>query len=179
MGGDDGVAGRKTRVKAGSNPTPTYVIIDSQRTKTTSASENRGYDGGKKIKGRKRHIVVDTLGCLLAITIHVANIRGKKSEILSARGATDIFPFNVFVANVCVDFKSGADVFERIKPKFQVLPLRWRVERTFGWANRSRSLPRIAKSKYPVRKHVLHFALTHVAPTSLIRAARQFCLKNR
>ena len=58
----------------GRNPLPTYSIIDSQSVKTTSASEERGIDGGKKVKGRKRHIVTDTQGHLLHVKVHADNI---------------------------------------------------------------------------------------------------------
>lgn len=58
---------------------PTYGIIDSQSSKTTLASDDCGYDGGKKVKGRKRHIVVDTLGNLLEIVVHAANMHDTKA----------------------------------------------------------------------------------------------------
>ncbi|NWF66891.1 MAG: transposase, partial [Campylobacterales bacterium] len=57
-------------------------MIDSQSTKTTLAREDCGYDGGKKVKGRKRHIVVDTIGNLLAVVVHAANIHDTKSAHL-------------------------------------------------------------------------------------------------
>ena len=63
------------RVKKDKNDTPSYGIIDSQSVKTVTSSEDMGFDGGKKIKGRKRHIVVDTLGNLISIIVHAANKR--------------------------------------------------------------------------------------------------------
>jgi putative transposase len=65
---------KKIRLKAGRKSTPTYGIIDSQSVKTMYASEERGFDGGKKVKGRKRHTVTDTMGNLLFIKVHAANI---------------------------------------------------------------------------------------------------------
>ena len=59
------------------SPDPSYSLIDSQSVKTTSAAENRGIDGGKKIKGRKRHIVTDTQGHLLHVKVHAANTQGR------------------------------------------------------------------------------------------------------
>ena len=76
----------RVRTGAGRNVDSSYTTIDSQSVKTASAAEERGIDGGK-IKGRKRHIVVDTMGNLLAVTIHAANIHDTKSGILAARDA--------------------------------------------------------------------------------------------
>ncbi len=56
---------------------PSYCIIDSQSAKTQYVSEARGIDGGKQVKGRKRHIVVDVLGCLLHVQVHAANVHDK------------------------------------------------------------------------------------------------------
>ena len=76
---------KKKRLKAGRTVTPTYAIIDSQSVNTTDVAENRGIDGGKKIKGRKRHIVVDTMENLLDVVVHAANLHDTKSGILVAR----------------------------------------------------------------------------------------------
>ena len=130
---------------------PTYGIIDSQSAKTVLASEERGIDGGKKIKGRKRHIVVDTQGNLLAIVVHAANIHDTKSGIDPARKAFVKYPTiekfcgddgyrKSFEQDVLSELGLGVDISERINPKFEILPKRWVVERTFGWANHSRRL---------------------------------------
>ena len=76
---------KKVRQSADRKPTPTYGIIDSQSVKTTSASDDRGFDGGKKVKGRKRHIVVDIMGNLLAVVVHAANTHDTKSGINPAK----------------------------------------------------------------------------------------------
>jgi putative transposase len=65
---------QKTRLEAKQNPKPSYALIDSQSVKTTSASDERGFDGGKKIKGRKRHLIVDVMGNLLKVVVGAANI---------------------------------------------------------------------------------------------------------
>ena len=83
---------KKTRKKAKRKPMPTYGIIDSQSTKTIYASNERGFDGGKKVKGRKRHIVVDIMGNLLAIKVHAANIHDTKAGIDPASAAYTKYP---------------------------------------------------------------------------------------
>jgi putative transposase len=104
---------------------------------------------GKKVKGRKRHIVVDTMGNLLAITVHAANIHDTKSGINPAKKAYEKYPTiqkfcgddgyrKSFEADVRELLGLGVDISKRIKPEFEVLPLRWRVERTFSWGNHSR-----------------------------------------
>ena len=99
----------------------------------------------KKVKGRKRHIVVDTLGCLLAIVVHAANKHDTKGGILVAGRAFDKYPTiekfcgdegyrGAFVEYIRWDFDDvGVDISTRIKPEFEILPKRWIVERTFAW----------------------------------------------
>jgi len=106
---------------------------------------------GKKVKGRKRHIVVDTMGNLLAISVHAANIHDTKSGINPAKKAYEKYPTiqrfcgddgyrKSFEEAVSEQLGLGVDISKRIKPEFEVLPLRWKVERTFSWGNHSRRL---------------------------------------
>ena len=105
----------------------------------------------KKVKGRKRHIVVDTMGNLLAILVHAANIHDTKSGINPAKTAYMKYPTiqrfcgdagyrKSFEISVFEQLGLGVDISERIKPEFEVLPKRWLVERTFSWTNHSRRL---------------------------------------
>jgi hypothetical protein len=68
---------RKVREQQGRNPEPTACIIDSQTVKTTEAGGKRGFDGGKQLNGRKRHLTVDTEGNLLVVHVHPANIQDR------------------------------------------------------------------------------------------------------
>ena len=140
-----------TREKDGRKSTPTYALIDSQSVKTVLASEERGIDGGKKIKGRKRHIVVDTMGNLLAVIVHAANIHDTKAGINPAKLAFKKYPTiekfcgddgyrKSFEEDVSLQLGLEVDISKRIKPIFEVLPKRWVVERTFSWLNHSRRL---------------------------------------
>jgi len=139
------------REKAGRNSAPTYGIIDSQSVKTVAASEERGIDGGKKVKGRKHHIVVDVMGNLLAAVVHAANTHDTKSGIIPAKKAFDKYPTiekfcgdagyrKSFVEDVESQLGLEVDISERIAPVFLIIPKRWVVERTFAWMTNSRRL---------------------------------------
>ena len=115
------------------------------------ASNERGFDGGKKVKGRKRHTVTDTMGNLLAVKVHAANIHDTVAgeEVFKAalakypsikRCAADAGYRKTFV-NALKALGVPVDIIEKIAPKiWDVLPMRWIVERTFGWSSYSRRL---------------------------------------
>uniref|UniRef100_UPI0012EC93E3 transposase n=1 Tax=Stenoxybacter acetivorans TaxID=422441 RepID=UPI0012EC93E3 len=105
----------------------------------------------KKIKGRKRHIVVDIMGNLLSAEVHAANIHDTKSGISVAKKAFEKYPTikrfsadagyrKTFEENVADQLGIGVDISARITPEWLVLPKRWVVERTFAWVNHSRLL---------------------------------------
>ena len=151
MGRSDVTFGKKTRECANRKASPTYGIIDSKSVKTTADCEEREIDGGKKIKGRKRHIAVDEMGNLLAIAVHAANIHNTKSGINPAKAAIKKYPTiqrfcgdasyrKSFEEAVADQLGLGVDISNRIKPEFEILPKRWVVERTFAWSDNSRRL---------------------------------------
>ena len=117
--------------------------------KTVAASEEREIDG-EKTKGKKRHIVVDVLGCLLSVTVHAANIHDTKGGISTTKLAFDRYSSiqkfcadagyrGTFVSDVKEHLNFDVDISERIKPnQWEKLPWRWVVERTFSWLNHSR-----------------------------------------
>ncbi|WP_267247300.1 transposase [Streptococcus sp. Marseille-Q5986] len=125
--------------------------MDSQSVKTTDAAEERGIDGGKKVKGRKRHILVDTVGNLLDVVVHAAHLHGTKSGFLVARKVMLQFPtIKAFSADagyrksseemMVKEFGCPVDISEKIKDSWQIIPKPWVVERTFSWLNHSRRL---------------------------------------
>ena len=142
----------KARTVAGRDRDPTAAIIDSQsvRAAETVARASRGYDAGKKINGRKRHIAVDTLGLLLVVAVSAASVQDRHA------GPALIWAVRAFCRKVTVTWADSGysgtlvtvaarlGVSVQIVAKlagqigFQVLPRRWVVERTLSWISRCR-----------------------------------------
>jgi transposase len=151
LGGNAGCLERNTPKKNGKRPAPGYGIVDSQSVKTVAASEGRGYDGNKKTKGRKRHVVVDTLGNLTQVLAHAANEHDSKAGCGVLKAAADkhasleAFSGDAGCRGTAVEFVETAlklklHISQKIKDAFAVLPTRWIVERTFAWLGNYRRL---------------------------------------
>ena len=159
------------RERSGREASPTAGVIDSQSVKAPAAKK-RGYDAGKKIVGRKRHIAVDTDGRLLMVNLTTADI----SDSAGAQMILDairkrwpwlkhLFADGAYDRTKLMDKAAFRDfiieVVRRIdgEPGFKVLPRRWVVERTFGWMTRWRRLVRDYEQRLDVSEAMIHVAM--------------------
>ena len=176
----------RTRVEAGREPTPSAACIDSQSVKTTEmGGPERGYDGGKKINGRKRHLLVDTLGLLLVVLITSAGLDdGVAAPILLGHVTPQAFPRLVTIFadqkyhNHTLDawmaeHRAGWHIDVKMRPAgtkgFTPLEKRWVIERTNAWHGRYRRNSkdyerRTESSTAMIQISHIHLMLNRLAP---------------
>ena len=158
---------RKKRVAPG------YAIIDSQSVKTIYVSEDRGIDGGKKVKGRKRHIIVDTLGNLLHVSVGCANFHDTKAGVAIFERVAEKYPTirafsgdagyrGTSVHFVENEFKLKLNISTKIRDVFAVLPIRWIVERTFAWLGNFRRLSKDVEILTGTAENMIRIAMLRI-----------------
>jgi putative transposase len=174
----------QVRVQAGRDPSPRSSAVDSQSVKTTEVGGPRGFDGGKLVKGRKRHAWVDSLGLLLAVLVTPANDQDGVAacELLHLRLWDDLPRLAVVYADS--QYRAAClheEVFSYAPFRLHVvsrpadqqgwvkLPQRWVVERTFAWLGRARRLSKDyervpASSEAMVQIRMIHLMLRRLRP---------------
>jgi transposase len=150
---------RQVRIGAGRDPEPSAAVIDAQSIKSSEGGEARGFDAGKRTTGRKRHVIVDTMGLLLVVAVTSASVQDRAGgRAVLARLAAGFRSVSLVWAdggyansvdstllswardalNIVVEIVKRTDDVKG----FKILPRRWVVERTFGWLVRNRRLAR-------------------------------------
>ena len=183
----------RVRQKAGRDPTPRVACIDSQSVKTAQGGAEVGTDGGKKVRGRKRHVVVDTMGLLLAVVVTAANVDDARAapQLFAQMPSTDFPRLEVVQAdnkynNAALDrwlrtHHRAYRIWVVSRPsgeqRFMPLRSRWVVERTFAWLGRYRRLSKDYEhlpesSEALVKIAGIHHYLRRLCPNRTARCQR-------
>lgn len=171
------------------DPEPSATIIDSQTIKGTETTENAGYDAGKKTKGRKRHLVVDTLGLIVALVVTSADVTDAKGaeqclrqpNIRNNRRLKVIFADQGYHRHELYDFikrEQAGYRLEIVKKKdgevgFKILAKRWIVERTNSWMRSARRLGKDYERLERSSESLIYFRCTTLMLNRIVKAGKR------
>lgn len=176
---------QQERQQRGRKAQPSAAILDSQSVKTTEAGGERGYDAGKKVNGRKRHILVDTVGNLIEVVVHAANIQDRDgAKLLFEKLSQAVIEH---LQKVWADGAYRGQLIDWVQEHlhilleivqsepdqqgFLVLPKRWIVERTLAWLGRYRRLSKDYERCLLSSEGVVYVASIHTMLKRLAAAA--------
>jgi putative transposase len=174
---------RRVREGAGRDPEPRTAAIDSQTAPTHHQGAESEVDGGKNVKGRKRHIVVCSMGLLLAVSVTAANVHeGTHSPVVLAELSAQttgrletVFADSKYHCEAAHDWQASPqikykiEVVKREGKEFKLLPKRWVVERTYAWMGYNRRLSKdyertTSSSEAWCRISMIHLMLKRISP---------------
>jgi len=164
----------QARIAAGRAPSPSVVIMDGQSVKTMERGGTRGFDGYKRVKGRKRHILVDTLGLMIANRVEPANLSDRRAGARLLGGLSPLFPrIHTVMADAGHESRKLArelwredgwklQIFKRRQRAFTIRGLTWIVERTFAWLGRNRRFSKDYEYRVQTSETLLDIAATRL-----------------
>jgi len=172
----------KVRERDGRNAEPSAAVMDSQSVKMPDKGQERGYDAGKNVTGRKRHILVDTMGLLLAVVVNAASVQDRDgAKLLLNRAGGRLKSLQIIWADgnyagalvgwVRDTFACALEIVKRppAAKGFVLLPRRWVVERTFAWLGRYRRLSKDYEERTDTSEAMIHIAMTNLMLRRLAR----------
>ena len=168
---------KKVRLQQARKAEPTAVVVDTQSIKNAAGvSEQTGYDGGKKVKGRKRSLATDTAGNIIAVGVSTAGTHDRKAvtvmqqQVEDSATITTVFADGAFKGNAPFDGKGKIKwkVVNKKAGPFKVLPKRWVVERTFAWLSNFRRLSKDYEKTVDCSKALILLAAINITLNKLM-----------